>query len=384
MPLDHLHLRNFGPITEADVHFGDLTVFVGHQASGKSILLQTLRLLTDRAYITKTCETYGRAWNGPDEFADMYYGEGMRSLLSGHSITWNGENVPFARLTDRRGQRSADPLSFYIPAQRVLAFSREGWLRPFSEFPPGTPFALGEFSDRLRLLLELEFEHGDEGVIFPQKRRLPSEIRDLLINSVFPGFSLRIEQHFTTKRLALNGGDGIGSLPYMVWSAGQRECVPLLLGLYWLMPAGMNPRRQSIKRVVLEEPEMGLHPKAIVAVLAAVCELLARGYKVSLTTHSPQVLDLVWALGALKKQARRKGTPEALVKLLTLPNNVHSLDMARKLLKKSTKVYFFERGQPVRDISGLSPGSDEHNEASWGGLSDFSGRAAEVVSDANS
>ena len=43
----HLQLKNIGQITDADIRFGDLTVFVGPQATGKSIALQFLKLLVD-------------------------------------------------------------------------------------------------------------------------------------------------------------------------------------------------------------------------------------------------------------------------------------------------------------------------------------------------
>ena len=34
----HLQLKNIGQITDADIRFGDLTVFVGPQATGKRSL----------------------------------------------------------------------------------------------------------------------------------------------------------------------------------------------------------------------------------------------------------------------------------------------------------------------------------------------------------
>jgi ABC-type uncharacterized transport system ATPase subunit len=41
-----LQVKQLGPIREADITFGDLTVIVGPQATGKSILLQTIKLCT--------------------------------------------------------------------------------------------------------------------------------------------------------------------------------------------------------------------------------------------------------------------------------------------------------------------------------------------------
>ena len=38
----HLQLNEIGQIARADIRFGDLTVFVGPQATGKSIAIQFL------------------------------------------------------------------------------------------------------------------------------------------------------------------------------------------------------------------------------------------------------------------------------------------------------------------------------------------------------
>ena len=52
--MERFKLKSFGPIDEADVHFGDLTLLVGPQASGKSIFIQLLKLLLDKNNIRKT------------------------------------------------------------------------------------------------------------------------------------------------------------------------------------------------------------------------------------------------------------------------------------------------------------------------------------------
>ena len=144
----------------------------------------------------------------------------------------------------------------------------------------------------------VEKELSGVGDLFPQPRRLKREFSDLLTSQVFGDFRLRVDKFGPQKRLVL--GENGGALPYMVWSAGQREFVPLLLGMYWLMVATKTPRRNDIEWVVIEELEMGLHPRAITVVLLMVLELLWRGYRVCLSTHSPQVLEAVWALRDLQ------------------------------------------------------------------------------------
>ena len=87
----------------------------------------------------------------------------------------------------------------------------------------------------------------------------------------------------------------------MTWSAGQKEFMPLLLSLYHLIPSGKIEKKPTIDWVVIEEPEMGLHPKAIQTVMLLALQLIKRGYKVIISTHSPVLLELVWVINTLKE-----------------------------------------------------------------------------------
>jgi predicted ATPase len=54
--------------------------------------------------------------------------------------------------------------------------------------------------------------------------------------------------------------------------------------LYWLMPSAGTPRRKGVDWVVIEEPEMELHPQAIQSVPLICLELMQRSYKVVMST----------------------------------------------------------------------------------------------------
>ena len=263
---------------------------------------------------------------------------------------------------------------FLVPAQRVLAM-RDGWPRPFSDYSPGDPFSVRDFSEQLRGLVEREF--GGVPELFPQERRLKSEFRDLLRRHVFGDFHLKVDK-VRQKRLVL--GTDAAPLPYMVWSAGQREFVPLLLGLYWLMPPAKVARRGNIEWVVIEELEMGLHPRAISVVVLMVFELMKRGYRVCLSTHSPQVLEAVWVLKHLKANG---GSPADLLAAFDAPCTQAMQNVAKAVMEKAVKVIYFDRETgTTRDISDLDPGEEEAGRAGWGGLTEFSGRVNAAVAHA--
>ena len=372
-----LKLEHIGQINSADISFGDLTVLVGPQATGKSVFLQFLKLVLDRGYVHDQLRKHGIDWKGGvEEFLDVYLGEGMRGVWNNgthqSAISLNGQPYDMIKSATVR-RRSKKRKLFYIPAQRVLSLAN-GWPRPFQGFASEDPFMVRDFSETFRLLMEQEFS-GVEN-LFPKTNRLKREYRDLLSEHVFGGFGLHVDRRGAQKRLVLKQDSSNNTIPFMAWSAGQREFVPLLMGLYWLIPSAKITRRADLKWVVIEELEMGLHPCAISVVLLLVLELLSRGYKVCLSTHSPHVLDVVWAMRTIK------GHGAAASKLLEVfdVHKSHSMRrVAERALRKATKVYYFDREGTAHDISDLNPGADDAKEAGWGGLSEFSGRVADIV-----
>jgi hypothetical protein len=56
--------------------------------------------------------------------------------------------------------------------------------------------------------------------------------------------------------------------------------------------------------------------------------------------------------------------------------------VADAALNKDLRVYYFDREGHTHDISQLDPGSNNAIESGWGGIAEFSGRVADVVSQA--
>ena len=375
-----LAVKNLGPIVEADVEFGDLTVMVGPQATGKSIFLQTLKLMADRVNIHDTFSKHSVDFKGKaDAFLDGYFGDGMSSIWKPEhsSLSLNGKPadlLTYAKPSKVRSEEKHQEHLFFIPAQRVVSLPH-GQSQTFGAYRFGDPYALRAFSDVVHHLLQNEF--GAEPGLFPKKNRLTEALRKPISKHLFGGASLVVDNKEYTKRLVLNVSNGAKNLPYLAWSAGQREFTPLLLGMYWLCPPGNTSRREKLEWVVIEELEMGLHPQAINTVLLLVLELLSRGYKVVISTHSPHVLDMVWALQVLQKN---KGEEADVRELFDLNVSGGGRGLAQCALDKKYRVYYLKRDGKVRDISNLDPGAASIDESGWGGLSEFSGRVGDVVS----
>lgn len=376
-----LSMHDFGPIQDAEVSFGDLTVVVGPQATGKSIFLQTLKLLADRDCIHETFGKHNTDFKGKaGAFLDAYYGNGMSSLWKAGSskLTLNSKAIDllsFAKPSKARNGDKYDEHLFFIPAQRVVSLP-QGKSQGFGAYQFGDPYSLRSFSDVVHHLLQNEF--GAEPGLFPKKNRLTDALRKPISKHLYGGAELAVDNKEYTKKLALHVKGGANGLPYLAWSAGQREFTPLLLGMYWLCPPGNSSRRDKLEWVVIEEPEMGLHPQGINTVLLLVLELLSRNYKVVVSSHSPHVLDMVWALQVLKKHG---GTEEDVRKLFDVQASGGGRELAANALKKTYRVYYFDRSGAVKDISNLDPGAQDAAEAGWGGLSEFSGKVGDVVAD---
>lgn len=71
-----LRVDNFAQIRHADIEFGDLTVLVGPQATGKSLLLELLKLGVDHAVTSTMMKDAGLDWDGPQEFIEAIWAKG--------------------------------------------------------------------------------------------------------------------------------------------------------------------------------------------------------------------------------------------------------------------------------------------------------------------
>lgn len=72
--MEHIKVKSLGPINEADIKFGDLTLFIGPQASGKSILLQLIKLIIDRYNIPSVLKQNNYEWgNKKENFLDLFF-----------------------------------------------------------------------------------------------------------------------------------------------------------------------------------------------------------------------------------------------------------------------------------------------------------------------
>lgn len=368
-----LSIRNFAHLKQVDLTFGDLTVLVGPQGAGKSLALQWFKVAMDGRQIVDALKSAGHPTDRTDVLVDLIFGSGMApAWREGESEVFLDKKKIIPKNLGRVG--SGTEKLFFVPAHRSMLIS-DGWASPFQKLTSDTPAVARIFSQNLFD----RFSGKDAGTLFPVEKRLKREIRRKIDEAVFHGGKVGIEedsQHAQRLRLV----HGAMHLPFMTWTAGQREFTPLMLGLYHLLPSVQVRKRDGTDWVVLEEPEMGLHPQAVTAVMLLVLDLLWRGYRVVLSTHSPHVLTMLWMMRQLKAHHARW---QLVCEAFGVKNSPAMRGLAEEAMVKDYRSHLLQFDLEGKvssvDISELDPSSDDDRISGWGGLTEFSSRFGDAV-----
>ena len=376
--MKHLTIKKFGPITDLNIKLGDLTILLGPQASGKTLFLQILKLLIDKEHIVETLTRYNYITDKePDNILNYYFGDRLSTMWKKDTLIKADKHI-YKKNELLKSNEDIKEKVFYIPAQRILSIS-DGRPKNFMEYDISSPYILRNFSETLRLFFQ--YGMGNEQTIFPLNNRLKGGMKKAFNDTIFHGGKIVIDEQSGQKKMRMKVGDS--SLPFMTWSAGQKEFMPLLMAIYCLTgPVAKTISKEQYEYVIIEEPEMGLHPKAIQSVIIQILEFINSGYKVIVSTHSTVMLEFAWAYKNIK-QLPKETQQEALRELFEVPLQSNINKIFKGIINKDLKTYYFSHtkdGVQTYDISSLDVASDNIEESEWGGLSEFASRASEIVS----
>ena len=402
--MDNFVVENLGPIAKADVTFGDLTILTGPQASGKTLFLETFKLVKDFAdVITNYIEQ-----NSDVKFEDLlnyFYGDGMNKIISQQTeIIYNNEHTdiksiinkslsfklhkdfamsmpllfPTAMLWTSKNvvnylaegtnlsesdKESIKALAeairekiFFVPAQRSSAIS-EGRILLSRDFV-NSPYVLVKFSGYLQQFVKTQ-QYG----IIREAIKDYDFLKNAEINMRRTAGSPRLEMTVDNQ-----------TVPYMAWSTGQREFTPLLMALDYFESI------DNKEYIVIEEPELGLHPRAIIEFMFTVLKLMKKGVKVIISTHSSTPLDFVWAMNHLKEQNVDVANIAEMFDF-----EINDKSVFDGLAEKIINVYYFSLDKEThkvysKDISSLDVYSEDEDVSNWGGMSLSADRAGGIVS----
>lgn len=310
---EQLTIHNFGPIKAADIAVRDLTIFVGPQATGKSLAAQVLYFLRGieeliRPVVKRHSEPFDSVvdtlkwWLG--NALELYVSPG--TLLSWESpgpgevqwkIYWDSQGAHPGDMLARKVQALTETLAglreqIYIPAGRILysLLSPAFALRFFSQGQQEWPGylitfyeAVGRATDTLwRIQSKQSIEHTTFFPLSAESERLrQSPFLRQRINSITKG-----EIQYGPSSIALDIGQK--QISPSAFSAGQMEIWP-----FWaIVEYGLLTGRllQLGGRIYFEEPEAHLHPGAQRSLMEIIAFLVQQGVQVVITTHSPYIL----------------------------------------------------------------------------------------------
>lgn len=143
------------------------------------------------------------------------------------------------------------------------------------------------------------------------------------------------------------------TLEISVVSSMVKELAPLVLYLRYLAQPG--------ELLIIDEPEMNLHPKAQVQLIEFLAMLVEAGLQVLITTHSPYIVD---HLTNLMKAAERADKE-------VIRNKFYLQRAEAFISKKNVSVYLFEQ-EKARNILG------EDGLIDWGTFNEVSKRINDI------
>lgn len=374
-----LSVSNFAGLEKINIEFKKLNVFIGPQASGKSI---TIKL----AYFFK------------DMFSDL-----IDSISENENLnTFKSDQVDkFIKFFPKRSWKSGDFIITYELRNNIsICLKREGEKKPRIDFSPELlssiskvkRFYKGLSEERYRLRLEniplsrrMEFEDrlnkeffkyiNKDGDLFnggqffiPAGRSFFSNLQDSIFsflkeNKVLDPFLIEFGSNYEIFKNVfyrrensvsndviniinsiLNSEykreENIDSLVHKDSrvvnlsnaSSGQQEILPLLIILRVLIGGRIRLGKNDKSSIYIEEPEAHLFPnaqKSIVRLLAILCNM--EHYQVFITTHSPYLLSSInnhFIAGAIESDKA-----EEVYKIISKEEILYARDSAAYSLK---------------------------------------------------
>jgi len=319
-----LEIRRFGPVKEGRVEFKPLTVFIGPNSSGKSLVAKLYYALT--RFVMKPMDFFGKSIiryaleyedavipyiaGGQEEAKRWILDEVRRDIVSilGEEIS-NFENVNV----------KTDKFNLRLGAEDEIVFKPVN-KEDFKEYLKFVAYYSGKEyirnKDNLKILLYFYRIMSDEDVVYvPEHRGYIFEFMDILdlpSNAVlYREFRkvLRDAMDYVAKSKGtipafayqiLNIGDikvsysqklrrwvfkyGRKRLSRSALSSGLKQLLPFYY-LFAYLPKGTM--------FIVEEPELSLHPGAQKELMEFIAFLVREGYKFIITTHSDYIISIL-------------------------------------------------------------------------------------------
>jgi hypothetical protein len=324
---ERLHIKNFGPIREADIEVRDITVFIGQQATGKSLTAQLLYFMRGMEELVVSDAWGGGRIPGSGFITHQEMPGKLTGLLAnwlGNGSTWHKRTLIDWSLIDGDTQREDRVETVNIDTQGGITLNsvtlNSTTLRRVEQLFGPTPsqcpinekqiyipagriiYSFLEPQLTQHLLSEKKQELHWPGYINVFCAKLKTALRSLesakrlgdeadkFCSQVLGGTPLISGEKlfFSTwdKFMKEDGYDSkIYAFDQLKLASGQMEQWP-----FWVLAATALQEKDTVFRLFFEEPEAHLHPTAQIALIEAIARLARKNLRFVITTHSPYVV----------------------------------------------------------------------------------------------
>lgn len=301
--IKRLYLKNFKCFTEQQFDFSPLTVFCGSNSAGKSTAIQSLLSVTQNmdALANRSFLLNGRYFS---------FGK-LKDMLSHNPV----DNEIVIEVDTFSVRLIADELNSMECAiqdghltdpDRIASLLSNDFIYLCAErFGPRSSFEMVSSNDRLEMgifgqfALSTYFKHQDKPA--PNQtfaRKLCAHLLDKTedkeaviftdalvreaMRSVCPGFAMRVNEAEEIDRVYNLYTSGSESMRPINVGFGVSYVLPVIISASLIRPGGT---------LIIENPEVHLHPSAQSSLIKILCELSRSGVQVIIETHSDHIIN---------------------------------------------------------------------------------------------
>lgn len=343
---ERLVVRNFGPITNLDIEFRRLTLFIGDQGSGKSTLSKLLTICRDMNWWSQLLENaesddVKKPFNdfGINEyFMDDTY---INYTMQGLAIKY--DNEAFSIVSNDINKD--DIKNYFLYLNKKLGYGQD------SEQTDKDDASKAFLDSIARMILYNPAERNLVGNLSEATASLwsagiplPKPLLEYMglferATKLFPRYEIPVfKVNFVKKdnknMIELSGKDKLISLSAS--SSGLQSAIPMLMVIDYAL------RTNSFDSFVIEEPEQNLFPKNQFEMLGFVTSKLwhpAQRRQFIITTHSPYLLSSLNVLMLAYKLQHIKEVREEAEKIIVPGYTVNPDDVAVYSLDPESEEY---------------------------------------------
>lgn len=301
--IKHLYLKNFKCFTEQKFDFSPLTVFCGSNSAGKSTAIQSL------LSVTQNMDTLA---NGTFRLNGQFFSFGkLKDLLShnpvDNEIVIEIDTFSLRLITDELNSKECIIQEDHLTdLNRLASILNNDFVYLCAErFGPRSSFEMVGGNDRLEMgifgqfALSTYFKHQDKPApnqafarkicahLYDEKdEKEPLIFTDALVReamrSVCPGFAMKVNEAEEIDRVYNLYSSGSESIRPINVGFGVSYVLPVIISAALIRPGGT---------LIVENPEVHLHPRAQSSLIQILCELSRSGVQVIIETHSDHIIN---------------------------------------------------------------------------------------------